>query len=151
MRKTSTPASHKRQIRCGAREAGPRVATIFTRRRRRMLSPLHSWPSQHDALCVQQTWEPLCVSVGVNVYIRRVCHTRQSLYRWVEEVGRNTGQDEECAPCLERTSQRCAPKLSVLGCEGRAVMMQSTPESAQQIRQWEGPQTVLSKALQTPA
>ena len=45
---------------------------------------------------------------------------------------------------------RCAPKLSALGCEGGAVMMQSTPESAQQIRQWEGPQVALSKALQTP-
>jgi len=67
-------ASHKQRIRCGAREAGPRVATIFTRRRRRMLSPSRSWPSQRDALCVQQTWDPLGVSVGVDVYIRRVCH-----------------------------------------------------------------------------
>ena len=68
----------------------------------------------------------------------------------VEEIGRNTGRDKECTPCLERTIQRWAPKLSVLGREGRAVMIQSTPESAQPIRQWEGQQTVLSKALQTP-
>src|SRR5712691_12604834 len=60
MRKTSAPASHKRRIRCDSREAGPRVATIFTRRRRRMLSPSRSWPSQRDALCVQQTWD-VCV------------------------------------------------------------------------------------------
>src|SRR5262245_10018300 len=134
MRKTSTPASHKRRIRCGSREAGPRVATIFTRRRRRMLSPSHNWPSQRNALCVQQTWERLGVSVGVDVYIRRVCHTRQSLYRWVEEVGRNTGRGKEGAPCLERLLQRCAPKLSVLGCAGGTIMLQSTPESAQGIR-----------------
>src|SRR5262245_33822091 len=38
MRKTSTPASHKRRIMCVSCEAGPKVATIFTLRRRRMLS-----------------------------------------------------------------------------------------------------------------
>src|SRR5262245_58155005 len=77
MRKTSTPASHKRRIRCGSREAGPRVATIFTRRRRRMLSPSRSWPSQCNALCMQSTWERLCVSVGLlGTYDEYATHVR---------------------------------------------------------------------------
>src|SRR5262249_32622029 len=127
-----------------------RVATIFTRRRRRMVSPSCNWPSQRRrAMRAADVGTFVCIG-RYNVCIRRVCHTRQSLYKWVKEVGRNTGQDKECAPRLERTIQRWAPKLSVLSCEGRAAMMQSTPESVLQIRRWEGPQTVLSKALQIP-
>src|SRR4029453_5190996 len=77
MRKTSTPASHKRRIRCGSREAGPRVATIFTRRRRRMLSPSPSWLSHQNALVVHQGGKRLGGAGGVSCsYDEYATHTR---------------------------------------------------------------------------
>src|SRR5215470_6457338 len=112
MRKTSAPASYKWRIRCSPREAGPRVATIFTRRRRRMLSPSRSWPSQHDALCAQQTGERLCVAVGgMCTYDEYATHARVCTAR--AKTLATTLAHKEHAPYLEHpiqdVRQNCLP------------------------------------------
>src|SRR5262244_1220049 len=127
MRKTSTPASHKRRIRCGACEAGPSVATIFTRRRRRMLSPSRIGLIQRDAVGVYGyrlgcvcTYDEYATRVevctdGSRQLAGTQTETKSVLHLWSTL---STDARQNCLSSIVR---------------GRAIMVQSTPESAQSI------------------